>query len=364
MTTTRLHLLCFLLTSVVLLCHAGRREAVPTTRTDVYFHRLLVIALFVTLFGAATAFDVGNGAMGDVSRDLVHLASFFSLIALVYGVYLYACTLIPHSHKPSPIPLRYVAGALFLLSALCIVVTMPCIRYSHTACGILATGMPVYLSFSMVCLYALFLGWRILASWRRVDHHTRSILCSIFFIVSFAAAVQLLLPVAFPGSIIAIFVPLCATVECMPQRLRYHSSTEALPRYVANADSVLPVGELIFICSAKGSTLFRMRASDLICLECTRNYLMVYLYDNGKIISKQIRQTMKTAEQIVAPYPYIIRVHRSFFVNMKRVKRLYSGTNTNRGSHFLQIEGLHSSVPVSRSRFKELKELLFEMQIY
>lgn len=86
----------------------------------------------------------------------------------------------------------------------------------------------------------------------------------------------------------------------------------------------------------------------IVYIEAQDDYVMIYTPT-----SKHLKQqTMKSLEQILDTD--FVRVHRSYFVNIKYIQRL---ENYDKESHKLIMQN-NASIPVSRNGYVELKEKL------
>lgn len=74
----------------------------------------------------------------------------------------------------------------------------------------------------------------------------------------------------------------------------------------------------------------------------------------GESTRKMLRATMKQAEEAVAACPFIIRCHRAFLVNARKVVKV----DGNSQGYRLRLEGDGEEIPVSRAYAKEVKALI------
>lgn len=95
-------------------------------------------------------------------------------------------------------------------------------------------------------------------------------------------------------------------------------------------------------------------ASLLLYAGSEGNYVRLYYLDagSGKPAMKLLRLTMKQAEEAFSDYPYIIRCHRAYLVNLHRVVKVTG----NAQGYRLHLEECEGEVPVSRSYAGEVKE--------
>ncbi len=98
---------------------------------------------------------------------------------------------------------------------------------------------------------------------------------------------------------------------------------------------------------------FTLDADTLLYAEAEGNYVRLNCLsaDGGKRTSKLLRITMKQAEESLAGCIYIIRCHRAYLVNLKRVLKV-SG---NAQGYRLHLEGCEEAVPVSRAYARAVK---------
>lgn len=98
---------------------------------------------------------------------------------------------------------------------------------------------------------------------------------------------------------------------------------------------------------------FTLDADTLLYAEAEGNYVRLNCLsaDGGKRTSKLLRITMKQAEESLAGCIYIIRCHRAYLVNLKRVLKVSGNAQGCR----LHLEGCEEAVPVSRAYARAVK---------
>ena len=113
-------------------------------------------------------------------------------------------------------------------------------------------------------------------------------------------------------------------------------------------------GMLVF--SGGTKEMLEVAVDDFLYAEAEGNYVKATYRTgkNGAVIQKLLRATMKQAEETVADYPYIIRCHRAFLVNVQRVVKV----DGNSQGYRLRLEGCEEEVPVSRAYAKGVKMLI------
>ncbi len=101
-----------------------------------------------------------------------------------------------------------------------------------------------------------------------------------------------------------------------------------------------PVDEQISVISNQKTVL--VPVNQIIFATSERNYVRFEL-DNGEQLL--VRSTIKRIEELLAPYNYVLRCHRAFIVNTKKVNTVDGNAQGLR----LHLEGYSEYVPVSRS---------------
>jgi len=101
---------------------------------------------------------------------------------------------------------------------------------------------------------------------------------------------------------------------------------------------------------------FAIKADSVLYGEAEGNYIKLRFVPAEACApaSKLLRTTMKQAADDFAGFPFIIRCHRAFFVNVNHV----SGVEGNSQGYRLSVSGCADTVPVSRAYTKTVRELL------
>ncbi len=103
------------------------------------------------------------------------------------------------------------------------------------------------------------------------------------------------------------------------------------------------VSELFFSSEINSDTL-KTTSNNLVCIKSDGNYCEFYIQNSSTIKREVMRFTMKNVANIIENHPNIIRVHRSYFVNINKVINT-SGTARNISLH---IDNIDFIIPVSR----------------
>jgi hypothetical protein len=101
---------------------------------------------------------------------------------------------------------------------------------------------------------------------------------------------------------------------------------------------------LVHFSSDNGKDQVAVALDDLLYLESQDNYVAVTWVDAGARRASLIRSSLKRLEQVLDE-PLLLRCHRSFIVNLARVR----GCRGNRHGLKLTLEGSDRPVPVSRA---------------
>lgn len=115
-----------------------------------------------------------------------------------------------------------------------------------------------------------------------------------------------------------------------------------------------PAQREINIVSETGKEDFSLLPDDFWFIKAADNYAEVYFKKTDKLTRKVIRGSLKTIEKSLVQNPEIYRCHKSYLVNLKKVKHV-SG---NAQGYKLHLEDCEEMIPVSRKLNSEIKELL------
>lgn len=90
----------------------------------------------------------------------------------------------------------------------------------------------------------------------------------------------------------------------------------------------------------------RFRLSDFMYAMSDGNYVKFYLQDQDGNISRHIkRNTLSNTEKQCSNYPTVLRVHRSYIVNIHKI----DSVNGNSQGYKLTLADIEAQIPVSRS---------------
>lgn len=124
-------------------------------------------------------------------------------------------------------------------------------------------------------------------------------------------------------------------------------------RYVAEANLLTrevhtPVAashQTVTLTGDNQNETLQLDAGQIACLSAADNYVQVFFFENGALKSRMLRATLKKMEDALAASPQFFRCHRTYIVNLEKVREV-SG---NAQGYRLHLEGLEATVPVSRN---------------
>ncbi len=91
--------------------------------------------------------------------------------------------------------------------------------------------------------------------------------------------------------------------------------------------------------------LIRLDAGQIAWLSAADNYVQVFYFENDVLKNRMLRATLKKMEDALAHCPQFFRCHRTYIVNLEKVREV-SG---NAQGYRLLLKGADASIPVSRN---------------
>lgn len=136
---------------------------------------------------------------------------------------------------------------------------------------------------------------------------------------------------------------------------RYLIVSEVVEDYVANDNTLQnEKEEKIRINSQLKKEELAFYPNHLIYAEADGNYVNFYLDDEGKNRKETIRNSISDIEQQLAETKFIVRTHRAFIVNLKKIRSKKGNTLGYR----LKLYGTDAEIPVSRQKVPLFDQLL------
>ncbi len=159
-------------------------------------------------------------------------------------------------------------------------------------------------------------------------------------------------------SLLVVFIPLFLPTLI---NIRYALTPKTFQQYLISREDEVPaedsVQQVSIISKAKREELL-FHTHELIYVESQGNYVTFYFDDNRKPNRVVIRNTISDVAAQLAPYPFLMRVHRAFIVNLKQVR----SKNGNRLGYRLKVNSCSSEIPVSRNNTSQFDTRMQTMQ--
>ena len=109
-----------------------------------------------------------------------------------------------------------------------------------------------------------------------------------------------------------------------------------------------PIERLVIKGDLKNDVL-EIAVDELYYIQAVDNYSEVRYIKAGQLCSQLLRISLKNIESQLEEFPNIIRCHRSYMVNIKKISRIYG----NARAYYLHFEPFEEQVPLSRGFNKE-----------
>ena len=114
------------------------------------------------------------------------------------------------------------------------------------------------------------------------------------------------------------------------------------------------IDQKVVLFAENGKEKFEFHISSLIYISSEGNYVEVFS-QNEVVEIKLIRNSLKKTEEQLRDFPFILRCHRAYMVNMKKITK----ATGNAQGFKLTLENVENKrIPVARSYTKQFKELL------
>lgn len=110
----------------------------------------------------------------------------------------------------------------------------------------------------------------------------------------------------------------------------------------------------IVFTSDNGKEQFSVSPNSIRYITSADNYVRIFYVKELQTNSHLLRNTLRKAEEVLAPNPQFFRCHRAYIVNLWEVEHV-SG---NAQGYKLHLKDMEETIPVSRNLNKELSERL------
>ncbi|GAB6010258.1 LytR/AlgR family response regulator transcription factor [Dysgonomonas reticulitermitis] len=138
------------------------------------------------------------------------------------------------------------------------------------------------------------------------------------------------------------------------------TQTQAAARIMpANGETEEDNVQLIEL-SGKTKDCIKLLPEDILYVKAAGNYVSVYYLKNGIENHKLLRISMGELSDSLYDYSYIIRCHRTFMVNMKKMEKIHG----NMKGYHMTLKNTDTKVPVSKSYTRIVKEKITHASVY
>jgi hypothetical protein len=97
-----------------------------------------------------------------------------------------------------------------------------------------------------------------------------------------------------------------------------------------------------------------IKANSFICLRSANNYIEIFYLDEEKVVSQMVRCTLIKSIELLTPYEFIFRCHRTFVINTNYIHKIEG----NSQGYKLTFKNIDFQIPVSQKYLKDFKKLI------
>jgi hypothetical protein len=159
--------------------------------------------------------------------------------------------------------------------------------------------------------------------------------------------------------VVGIF-PLWLNILLKQQRLlkKYQAGASRLDQQLMQPESTAPVTAhqpaVIVFTSENGKEQFTIAPGDIRYITSADNYVRIHFIRDHQPNTHLLRNTLRKAEETLAPFPQFFRCHRAYIVNLPAIEHV-SG---NAQGYKIHLKNVEEPVPVSRNLNNQLTERL------
>ncbi len=117
---------------------------------------------------------------------------------------------------------------------------------------------------------------------------------------------------------------------------------------------ILPLTQHAFK-DENGKIMLAIKPTQLLLLKSENNYTAVFFSQNEQVEKKLIRTNLKKLESELTEFPYLLRIHRSYMVNLKKIASI----QRKKGSFQIQL----TQLPEMPLKVSDTYKAIFEEQI-
>jgi competence protein ComGF len=127
-----------------------------------------------------------------------------------------------------------------------------------------------------------------------------------------------------------------------------------LDKIVEEKDIVASEDPVLVLTAENGKDTFEIKLKELLYIESSDNYSTIVFFKNTDTNKQLLRSSLKRLESQIM-FPFIIRCHRSYIVNLKQIEHIKGNSQGYRIDFKMEIK---DTIPVSRNYSKALFERL------
>lgn len=155
------------------------------------------------------------------------------------------------------------------------------------------------------------------------------------------------------GQVTALGIILTTLFVSLDYLRHFRANQKEAQNLAISSDQGFNVNSTISLFSENDKEQLHLKTDELFYLTSADNYVEVVFQTGNKISQKLLRGTLqRSVEQI--DHPFIIRCHRSYIVNLRKVVAVEG----NAKGYELSLRGLEKTIPVSRSYKKAVLHVL------
>lgn len=132
------------------------------------------------------------------------------------------------------------------------------------------------------------------------------------------------------------------------QEIHIQTEAHAMPANGSTEEDNAQAIEL----SGKTKDCIRLLPKDILFVKALGNYVAVYYLKNGEEDHKLLRISLSDLSDSLCDYPYIVRCHRAFMVNIQKMEKIHG----NLKGYRLELKNTDTKVPVSKSYTRIVKD--------
>jgi hypothetical protein len=234
--------------------------------------------------------------------------------------------------------------------------------------GMICTAVMLFFSFVVTELFPSYFAepqWNV---GREIGWSAMHVLFIGFFNMLFALSLSMgefsfgfLLQYLLYTLALGIFpVTISVLVTEMQLNRKYRGESQTLTHTIAEHPSAIDPGqkEIVLESDNKDEDL-SVNPDALLVLAAADNYVEVHFQREGELRKHLLRTTMKNLEEDLSSLPDLMRVHKSFIVNLANIDKV-SG---NAQGYKLHVDGYADAVPVARKNNQEFRERIKKLNV-